>query len=116
MRRLLIRYEVLFLALAACLIAVAGCAAPKEAGPTAAATSPSILESGGIATLPPAPRVSLADAKAAYDAKSAVFVDVRPKASYDQGHIAGAVSLPLAEMDTGYTRLDPSRWIITYCT
>jgi len=62
------------------------------------------------------PRVSLADAKAAFDQKSAVFVDVRDADSYHAGHIPGALNIPLSEFDASYSQLDPNQWIITYCT
>lgn len=61
-------------------------------------------------------RVSLADAKNAFDAKSAVFVDVRDPDSYKAGHVPGALNIPLAQMETRYKELDPSQWIILYCT
>lgn len=61
-------------------------------------------------------RVSLQDAKAAYDQKSAVFVDVRDPDSYNAGHIPGAINIPLAEMETRAKELDPNQWIILYCT
>jgi 3-mercaptopyruvate sulfurtransferase SseA len=59
-------------------------------------------------------RVSLADAKAAYDNGSAVFVDVRDSQAYAQGHIPGALSIPLTEIPSRSSELDPSDWIITY--
>jgi 3-mercaptopyruvate sulfurtransferase SseA len=62
------------------------------------------------------PRVSLADARAALDNKSAVFVDVRDTEVYNADHIQGALSIPLAGFDTQYSQLDPNQWIITYCT
>lgn len=61
-------------------------------------------------------RVSLKEAKAAYESKSAVFVDVRSAESYSQGHIPGAINIPLAEMESRAGELDPNQWIITYCT
>jgi rhodanese-related sulfurtransferase len=61
-------------------------------------------------------RVSLADAKAAFDSKSAVFVDVRDVDVYDTNHIQGALNIPLAVFDAQYTQLDRNQWIITYCT
>lgn len=62
------------------------------------------------------PRVSLADARAAFESGSAVFLDVRDADSYAQGHIQGAISLPLDELPERLDELDPSAWIITYCT
>lgn len=62
------------------------------------------------------PRVSLADAKASFDNKSAVFVDVRDLDVYNADHIPGALNIPLGEFDARYSQLDPNQWIITYCT
>lgn len=59
-------------------------------------------------------RVSLIDAKAAFDDGSAVFVDVRDAAAYGQNHIPGALSIPLAEIADHINELDPDDWIITY--
>ena len=67
-------------------------------------------------TYPDIPRVSLADAKTAHDAGSAVFVDVRDASSYANAHVKGALSLPLIELDKRKGELKPSDWIITYCT
>ncbi len=61
-------------------------------------------------------RVTLADAKAAYDAKQAVFVDVRGDALYAQAHIPGAISVPLTSIEQGNISLNQNDWIITYCT
>lgn len=60
-------------------------------------------------------RVDLADAKAAHDAGTAVFVDVRSAAEYEQGHIPGALSIPGTELEDRLGELDPNAWIITYC-
>jgi 3-mercaptopyruvate sulfurtransferase SseA len=65
---------------------------------------------------PEIPRVSLADAKAAYDAKSAVFVDARSADSYAQGHIPGALSIPADQLANRLGELKKGDWIITYCT
>jgi 3-mercaptopyruvate sulfurtransferase SseA len=67
-------------------------------------------------TYPDIPRVSLDEAKAAFDAGTAVFVDVRGADAFALGHIPGTLSIPLAELETRLNELDPSQWIITYCT
>jgi 3-mercaptopyruvate sulfurtransferase SseA len=61
-------------------------------------------------------RVSLGDAKAAYDTKAAVFVDVRGEPYYSQGHIPGALSITDVELPNRLNELNPDDWIITYCT
>lgn len=63
-----------------------------------------------------APRLGLADAKAAFDEGSAIFVDVRGEPYYSQGHIPGALLLTEADLDSALAQLDPQAWIITYCT
>ena len=45
----------------------------------------------------------------------AVWVDVRSKESYDQGHIKGALSIPLSELLTRLKELPAGKEIITYC-
>jgi Rhodanese-like domain len=59
-------------------------------------------------------RISLDDAKAAFDAGTAVFVDVRASSSYDVSHITGALSIPLNDLPTRVGELDPALWIIPY--
>ena len=61
-------------------------------------------------------RVTPADAKAALDSGSAVFVDVRDSSSYERSHIPGALLIPLNELNDHLGELDKSSWIITYCT
>lgn len=67
-------------------------------------------------TFPEISRASLADSKAALDNRKAVFVDVRDASAYAEAHIPGALSIPLAELETRLNELDPNQWIITYCT
>lgn len=46
----------------------------------------------------------------------AQLVDVLPAEEYAAEHIAGAISLPLKELNRDTTaRLDPSRPVIVYC-
>jgi hypothetical protein len=61
-------------------------------------------------------RVSLEEARAAYDKNEALFLDVRSISSYAGSHIPGARSIPLADLESRMGDLDPSQWIITYCT
>lgn len=64
------------------------------------------------------PRVSAADAKAAFDEGTAVIVDVRSRASYEAAHAGGALSIPLNEFESNIQNigLPKEQWIITYCT
>lgn len=60
-------------------------------------------------------RVSLEDAKTAFDAGTAVFVDVRDGGSYNASHIPGALLMPISDLTNRLDELNPSSWIITYC-
>lgn len=64
------------------------------------------------------PRVSVQDAKEAFDNHTAVFMDVRSKASYDAEHIPNAFSTPLEKLETNPSDLGLplDHWIIPYCT
>jgi rhodanese-related sulfurtransferase len=44
-----------------------------------------------------------------------VVVDVRPREEYDAGHIAGAVSLPLDELEQAIPHLPEHVEIVAYC-
>ncbi len=49
-------------------------------------------------------------------AEGAQLVDVLPAKEYDTEHIAGAISLPLTELDASTVdRLDRARPVIVYC-
>lgn len=63
-------------------------------------------------------RIDIHQAKAAVDSGQAILVDVRSAESYAKGHAAGAVSIPLdnIERNVGNLSLEKSQWIITYCT
>jgi len=65
---------------------------------------------------PQVERISVGDAKAAFDAGTAVFVDTRTIDSYNAGHIPGALSIPEEEAESRFAELNPNDWIITYCT
>ncbi len=68
------------------------------------------------ATVAEIPRVSLTDARTAFDSAQAVFIDVRDAEAYAAGHVPNALSIPLAEIESDPPQIDPSTWIITYCT
>lgn len=65
---------------------------------------------------PDVPRVSVQDAKAAYDLKNAVFIDVRGEPYYSESHIPGALSLTFDALPDQSQTLKKTDWIITYCT
>jgi len=61
------------------------------------------------------PEVRRDDLPRALKAKSAVLVDVRPTMEFDQGHIAGAISIPITELEARLRDLPRDKRIIAYC-
>ncbi len=63
---------------------------------------------------------TLATAKEMFDKGAFLFVDARSFEDYEEGHIKGAISLPLGEfydrIDTFLNNYPPSYSIITYCS
>ncbi len=59
-------------------------------------------------------------AKKLYDSQKFVFVDARSRADYDEGHIKGAVSLPVGQFDEKIEafleQYPPEKAIVTYCS
>ena len=80
------------------------------ATPQAEPTSPAVEVPGEVQ------RITLEESKAAFDNEAAIFLDVRSAGSFGAGHIPGALSIPLAEVQARIGELDPNQWIITYCT
>ncbi len=65
---------------------------------------------------PDVTRITPGNARAAHVLQQAVFVDVRDKDAYQRGHIPGALSIPLSELENQLGELDKEQWIIAYCT
>jgi rhodanese-related sulfurtransferase len=63
---------------------------------------------------------AVALAKKLYDSKKFVFVDARSQDDYDEGHIKGAVSLPVGQFDeiieVFLEQYPPKDAIVTYCS
>jgi len=67
------------------------------------------------APLESARRISREEAIKLVKEKKAVYVDVRGKDQYDQGHIKGAINIPLGDLVNHLRDLPPKQFIITYC-
>ena len=63
-----------------------------------------------------APRISLADAKKAFDDGTATFIDTHPKATFDAGHIPGAINVTVQDLETKFDSIPKGRRIIAYCS
>lgn len=91
----------------------------SQAGGTANSSAGGAIVNSGESSYPEIKRVTLEQAKSAFDSKEAVFVDVRDSGSYNIGHVPGALNIPLSEIEAGtanLSQLKPDQWIITYCT
>jgi 3-mercaptopyruvate sulfurtransferase SseA len=105
---------ILILAISACNIQ-----AESTSGPTQVIEPVSTQSAGNLPlTEAEVPRVTVAEAKAAFDSGAAIIVDVRGSDAYETSHIAGAINIPLTEFETNPEglNLDKDQWIITYCT
>jgi rhodanese-related sulfurtransferase/DNA-binding transcriptional ArsR family regulator len=43
------------------------------------------------------------------------LIDVRPEEEYRQGHLPGAINIPLQELEKQLEQLDPGRQVVAYC-
>lgn len=78
--------------------------------------TPTAIPQAGDVPYPDVKRVSLGDAKAAFDLRNAIFIDARGEPYYSQGHIPGALSISIDELPARLMELKKTDWIITYCT
>ena len=63
-----------------------------------------------------APRISLADAKKAFDEGNVVFVDTRGEEFYKMEHVKGAINVPITAFDARFTEIPKGKKIIAYCS
>ncbi|HEY8562364.1 MAG TPA: rhodanese-like domain-containing protein [Pyrinomonadaceae bacterium] len=120
------RYYISLLAIAVISISMfTACQnAASSSSPTAARTdsaNPGATETPKGNSQPEDPlakvaRISLADAKKAFDEGSAVFVDTRAEVQYKQEHIKGAINIPAEAFQTRYAEVPKDKKIITYCS
>jgi predicted sulfurtransferase len=118
---------ILSLSMIAALALLAGCQSdPKSSTETKnenpagkemkAAETVEKAESPKAADNDEAPRISLADAKKAFDAGEAVFIDTRSAVAYNNEHIKGALNVPAGEFETAYSKVPKDKKIIAYCS
>jgi hypothetical protein len=95
--------------------------APPSPSPTVQSSNPSIQITPGVA---PAPgidpslevrRIPRPEAITMAKAKKAVWIDVRPRDQFEQGHIPGAINIPLSDLPSRWSDLPVKRFLITYC-
>lgn len=110
------------LMLAAAVLSAAACAQKDgvtNAGADRAANSAAPASSPSFQITPQpveADRISLADAKKEFDAGTAVFVDVRGSEAFNQERVAGALNIPVADIEANISKLPKGKKIIVYCS
>jgi len=95
-----------------------GYAQMKSAIPSTSGTPQATMATpipAATAPLESARRITREEAIKMVKAKKAVYVDVRGKSFYDQGHIKGAINIPLGDLMTRVREIPPKTFIITYC-
>ncbi|HUT15060.1 MAG TPA: rhodanese-like domain-containing protein [Anaerolineae bacterium] len=103
MKRRLLQGSMIPIALAA-VVLLAGC---MSAFPTATEPAPTTADE--------VPRITVEELKSRLDAgKKVVVVDTRSRQSYDNRHIAGAVSIPGSELAERYAELPRAVQIVLY--
>jgi rhodanese-related sulfurtransferase len=111
---------------------------PAATTQTAATTQPSAPASPAPAVSPPAGalpaaspsptaqapempalvarRIPVDEARAAFERREAVFVDVRNEEIYRTGHLPGAILVPVDTVAQNAQKLPRNKFIITYCS
>jgi predicted sulfurtransferase len=63
-----------------------------------------------------APRISLEDAKKAFDEGNVLIIDTRAEVAYKTEHIKGAINIPADEFQTRYKEVPKNKKVIAYCS
>jgi DNA-binding transcriptional ArsR family regulator len=59
--------------------------------------------------------ISLAELQDRVRNDEVILLDVRPAVEYQTAHLTGAISMPLAELQTRLTELPPAKLVVAYC-
>lgn len=97
--------------------AVAGVAPAELPAPTAPGTDPDSAATTAAEEAAEAavPRIQLADAVVKNGQPGVLFVDARSLDEFNAGHVKGAVSLPVGEIEARLGELPKDKEIIFYC-
>ena len=114
-------FKIIFLFLIAVFaLACSDAAPPIAVKPTPAPAPPRPAQPGtdshGHADGQDSPRITLADAKKDFDAKTAVFIDTHAPEQYAQRHIPGAINVTANNVDAYVNKIPKGKKIIAYCS
>ena len=62
------------------------------------------------------PRITIEDAKKAFDDNAVIFVDARSPNVYNEEHIKGAINVAYGAPDSEVEKVPKGKKIIVYCT
>ena len=62
-----------------------------------------------------APRISIEELASLMASGKVVIVDVRDASSYMNGHLPGAILMPLSDVSSRWSQLPVNKTIVTYC-
>jgi predicted sulfurtransferase len=112
-------FSIMMISVLAVLVGCQGSAAPKSIEPLAKAESRDGMKTDSIEPHQDddgAARISLTEAKAAFDDGNVLFIDTRGVDSFKAEHVKGAINIPSGEFETRYTEVPKDKKIIAYCT
>ena len=98
-----------------CTDAAPPVAVKKTPTPAPAKPAPQ-TDSHGHAEGSDSPRITLADAKKDFDAKTAVFLDTHAPEQFAQRHIPGAINVPANNIEPYLNKIPKGKKLIAYCS
>jgi rhodanese-related sulfurtransferase len=102
------------LTLAAILLVAGVAGAQYKKAPSGQTQSP-VQVAAPMRTLDSAKRIHRDEARKLAQQNKAVFVDIRSKASFEKGHIKGALHIPGSQLLMRINELPQGKTVITYC-
>lgn len=104
-----------FLLAAFCLVATVSADAQYKKSTAPAAPAPIQVSGARQNAAASFPRVSMEDAYKLYTSGKAVFIDVRAKAQFEEGHIKGSLGIPGSQLVRRFIEVPTGKTVITYC-
>lgn len=98
------------------IIALTGCNSTEGKTGSIVAQAPSATSQTANKPADDVHRISIAEARAAFESGKAVIIDVRGKTSYKAGHIKGAQVIAVDEIGARSSELPTDKTIILYCS
>lgn len=91
-------------------------AAKNIANVSTAASSPTAENAPVAESSDNVPRISLEEAKKAFDEGNVLIIDTRAEVAYKAEHIKGAINIPAEAIRTRYKEVPKDKKVIAYCS